>query len=123
MEERIEIVNSYVDDVISFLSGNGFFEEEYITSEVDNIEKFKEIFHNELKLRSFDQFDVIGSPTLLEEDFLEAVHISMVEYSLGSLQELGLIQSKFDTESGQIIYSLNDGISKIDDSGYGMYDH
>lgn len=120
---RLEIVNMYLKDTMNFLEENGFFEDISNENEVDNIEKFKELFVHELEIKILNAYDERNLPDLTEDEFLDTTKLSIVEYHLESLKDKGLIQSELDLESGEMVYSLNKDIPSHDDCGYGMYDH
>jgi hypothetical protein len=120
---RKEIVETYLKNTIEFLEENEFFEDVQNEDDIQDIDKFRELFLYELEIKILDAYDKHKSPVLTEEEFLDAAKLAIIGCHLESLKDKGLIQSEFDLESGEIVYSLNKDISLDGDGGYGMYDH
>lgn len=106
-----ELINEYINTVISYMRDN--FETIYDPElEVSDRDEFLDLLKLNIYDKSIDNFMEYHSPVLTEEQFNECWLLSVTEINLQKLIGRGLVESKFDLESGKMVYKLTDeGIS------------
>lgn len=102
-----ELINEYINTVISCMRDNF----ETISSpelEVSDRDEFLDLLKLNIYDKSIDNFMEYHSPVLTEEQFNECWSVSVTEIKLQKLIDCGLVESKFDLESGKMVYKLTD---------------
>jgi len=102
-----EIIEEYVNTVISCLRDNF---ETFAAPELEEYDRdeFLDLLKLNIYDKSIDNFMEYHSPVLTEEQFNDCWLLSITEIKLQKLISLGLVDSKFDLESGKMVYKLTD---------------
>lgn len=102
-----ELIDEYINTVISCMRDNF---ETFAGPELEESDRdeFLDLMKLNIYDKSIDNFMEYHSPVLTEEQFNECWSVSVTEIKLQKLIVLGLVESKFDLESGKMVYKLTD---------------
>ena len=97
-------VSSLVNDITN---GDDYFEFLY-EFDVQDSNKFKTLFADNVTSMALDNFEKFGEPQLNYEQFHECMEYAVADYHLECLQEKGMIESYVDESTMELLYKATD---------------
>ncbi len=104
----MNIVIEYINNFAETLKDAEF--QEFVSEEygIENMDDYRALLELEITEIAYDNYQELQTPLLTHEQLAMACTKAAAHYHLAALQDQGMIQSHYDENVNDIVYSLTD---------------